>query len=317
MKVKKLKIREYVKLHEDRIYWNSTKLVTETRGVNPQILPLAKYIINKINNREYMDMKGSPNCTTYLINVDVDSFINQLIVKIDMAVGQVEGKCNVSRNIPIITIYCGEDNSEEYIIRVLSHELGHLYRYIRILSTNNGIYPHKEDEKDRRYMDNTSILCNPNVEQLEGYIRYLLYLMNKNEIHSFLEELYSYILIHKEINRNNYKEHIAKLQATQRLNKLIEAVERVDSLTVDDKNEVGRIYSTYVGSKDNPNRAFKRFRKKLIQMTHWFVDKYYNTVHYSLQNAENTDESRRVDNHTILMENICKTINFERDFTNF
>lgn len=101
------------------------------------------------------------------------------------------------------------------------------------------------------------------------------------------------------------------------MNKLIEAVERVDSLTVDNKNEVGRIYPVYIGGKDNPNRAFKRFRKKLIQMAQWFIDKYYNTVYYSLQNAEHSDESRRIDNHTILMENICKTINFERDFTNF
>lgn len=34
-------------------------------------------------------------------------------------------------------------------------------------------------------------------------------------------------------------------------------------------------------------------------MTQWFIDKYYNSVYYSLQNAENTDESRMLINKNI------------------
>lgn len=308
MKVKKLKFSDYIKLHKERIYWNNKELITETRGVNPHILKLAQHILAKIQNKNFVSAEQIESGVMFLIKIDIDSFVEYIYIKyISNSSNNAEGSCDVDSDIPIITIENAKNNND--ILNVLCHELGHLYHYKQLLSTNQGYIPETEKILNKRYADNGYILDNEKIGKLEKNIRLFLYSITKGEIHSFLEELYQYIVLNKNINRNNYKSFLQNTNAFIIFTNLHKMVNKIDTYNKDEKNKIGEIYKNYIKSNDTPQRAFQRFRGKVIQMVKWFTDRYYNTIYYALEKAEKLDESRIVNNEKKILKNLCQIKN--------
>lgn len=240
-----------------------SKVLLETRGINPQIPSIVDELFAIIVSSDYTTAYDKTMVWSN-ITLNGDYFIKQ-IDSLSLVRGGTksfmryddkrdnlteDGKlCGLFFNISV-----DEDNIEKSFKENISHEMEHAYRYWCLLKNN-------KSTSDERYGKAIDFLKDGGA--IEKFVGSCEYAMDIDEISAEGVRLYNYIKNNEEINNKNFKEYLEQMPLYSLNIKTIKSGINIMQKFINNKEVIGKYVAKLYDNKYNSTKSFNLFYQKL------------------------------------------------------
>lgn len=320
-------------------FWKQVR-IDEVRGTNIKdfslIINKAKELIDKYEGIPFKKINGYNEIITKKIDFSNDNifmkdlrfiirpYSNYTNIKLSGAYLFSEAKyepstCTITNNT--IILYGGDEdgfimkNSDLDII--LWHELQHAYRQYRLMKENydKSIKYNKNDNYELSYGMASEL---PKYFGSNGLkVKQMIYISDKNEIDSHMQEMIPYIEKNKQINFSNYKSYLKDNPSYKFLRLFKEALEDCDyySTSVNAINNMGIILKAVYSNLPKYERLnwtiehyFKIFHNRMKKMYIYAEQQFYKVLYYTME-----DFGRKNIRETALGTAIHEDVNYTNE----
>lgn len=298
-------------------FWKQVR-IDEVRGTNIKdfslIINKAKELIDKYEGMQFKKISGYNEIVTKKIDFSNDKiFMKDLRfiirpysdytnIKLSGAYLFSEAKYEPSTDTVTnntIILYGGDEDG--FIMKnndldiILWHELQHAYRQYCLMKENYDKSVYCNDKNDNYELSYGMASELPKYFGSNGLkVKQMIYVSDKNEIDSHMQEMIPYIERNKQINFSNYKLYLKDNPSYKFLRSFKEALEDCDyySTSVNAINNMGiilkAVYSNlpkYEKLNWSVEHYFKVFHNRMKKMYIYAVQQFYKILYYTMEDS--------------------------------